>query len=125
MKRKDFIRRIAAFSILGIPILAVANSCSKEETPSPSNNNNQSDGDCLANGTNTSIGSNHGHSLTVSKQDVEDATEKTYSIEGSAGHDHMVTITSSQFASLKSNQSITAASTSSGGHTHNITVSCA
>ena len=123
MKRKEFIRRIAAFTLLGLPVMAVSNSCSKEEQPTPSDNN--STPDCLANGTSSSISSNHGHSLTLSKEDVENAFEKTYSIKGSAGHDHMVTITSSEFETLKNNQSISATSTSSSGHTHNITVSCA
>ena len=125
MKRKEFIKRIAAFTLLGLPVMTASNSCSKEEQPAPSNNNNNTTSGCLTNGTNSSISSNHGHSLTLSKEDVENAFEKTYSIKGSAGHDHMVTITSSEFETLKNNQSISATSTSSSGHTHNITVSCA
>lgn len=129
MKRKDFLKRVTAYAVLGVPLLAVANSCAKEETLAPTNTNNpnnQGSADCLANGTNSTIGSNHGHNLVVSKDDVNNATEKTYSIQGSAGHDHSVTITASQFASLKNdNQSINVVSTSSSGHTHNVTVSCA
>ncbi|MCB0494521.1 MAG: hypothetical protein KDC79_00170 [Cyclobacteriaceae bacterium] len=130
MKRKDFINRIAAFAFLGIPVISLTSSCSKEETPAPTSNNNntnnQTQEDCLANGTNTSIGSNHGHTLTVSKDDVNAAVEKTYSIKGSSAHDHSVTISSAQFASLKNdNNSITVSSTSSSGHSHSVTVTCA
>lgn len=129
MKRQDFLKRVAVYALLGVPVLSIANSCTKEETPTPSNPTNNtppSSADCLANGTNSTIGSNHGHSLTVSKDDVNNAIEKTYSIQGSSGHNHQVTITASQFASLKNdNKSISVESTSSSGHTHNITVSCA
>lgn len=128
MKRKDFLKQVVAYTVLGVPVFAIANSCTKEEVPTPTNpnTNNQGSVDCLANGTSSTIASNHGHTLTVSKDDVNNAVEKTYSIQGSSGHDHTVTITASQFASLKNdNQSINVVSTSSGGHSHNVTVSCA
>lgn len=127
MKRKDFIKRVAVIAA-GVPALAIVNSCSKEEQPTPSNNTNppNTSVDCLANGTNSTISSNHGHTLTVSKEEVDAATEKTYSIQGTSAHNHEVTITTDQFASLKNNnQSITVSSTSSSGHSHSVTVSCA
>ena len=62
--------------------------------------------DCLANGTNSSISANHGHVLNVSKTDVQNGAEKSYSIDGSASHDHTVVITANNFDLLKTNQSI-------------------
>jgi len=121
MKRLDFIKRISTVAVVGLPIVALANSCSTtaDVLPVPTNN-------CLLNGTDTSIGSNHGHSLTVSAADVASATQKTYKIQGSGSHDHMVTISADSFAKLKNdNTTIQVVSSSGSGHTHTVTVSCA
>ena len=61
----------------------------------------------------------------TSKEDVEAEVDKTYSIQGTATHDHSLTISASEFASLKSNQSIQVTSAAGGGHSHAITVTCA
>jgi len=110
--------------VVGLPLLSVTTSCynnAGDPTPNPPN----PDADCLANGTSSSIGANHGHTLTVSKTDVENGIEKTYPIQGSASHNHNVTVSAANFTSLKSNNSIQFVSTSNSGHTHNVTVSCA
>lgn len=70
------------------------------------------------------IGSNHGHTLTVSRDDVTLAAERTYDIQGSSQHAHSVTLTAAHFAMLAANQSVTVQSTSGGGHTHSVTVTC-
>ena len=122
MKRSDFIRKSIAIISLGIPVTVLVGSCSDNESVDPDIDPT----DCLVNGTNANISTNHGHSITVSKSDVDDGVQKTYSIQGSSSHAHDVTITSTQFATLKNNQSsIQVVSTSGGGHTHSITVSCA
>jgi hypothetical protein len=82
-------------------------------------------GDCLADGTQATISSNHGHLIAVSAADVEAGVEKTYDISGSSGHMHEVTLTAAHFAELQANTSITVQSTSSGDHTHAVTISCA
>ena len=107
--------------LMGLPLLAVTGCSGDDPAPAPFN----ADKDCLANGTSSSIGSNHGHTLTVSKTDVENGVQKTYSIQGGSTHDHEVTVTTANFTSLKSNQSIQLTSTSGGGHTHSVAVSCA
>ena len=71
------------------------------------------------------ISANHGHSLVVSPADVAAKQAKTYSIKGSAGHDHNVAITAAQFATLGLGQTITVTSTNDAGHTHTVTVTCA
>jgi len=80
---------------------------------------------CLTEGTTSSIGGNHGHSILVTTADISAATEKTYTITGSATHAHMVTLTASHFADLADDKSVTTITTSSDGHTHNITIACA
>jgi hypothetical protein len=127
MKRIDFIKRTVVVGTLGLPLLSVIDSCDIEAIPPiPGNNPPPGSTDCLANGTNANINSNHGHTLTVSKDDVASGVEKTYAIQGSASHDHSVTLTAANFTSLKNNNSIHVDSTSGGdGHMHGVTVSCA
>ena len=70
------------------------------------------------------ISGNHGHTLTVSLDDVNAAAEKTYDITGGADHPHMLTITATQFGQIKNGQTLNITSTSGGGHTHTVTVMC-
>jgi hypothetical protein len=70
------------------------------------------------------ISANHGHKLTVSAADVAAHVKKTYSIKGTSGHDHLVTITAAQFAQLGAGHAITLVSTNVAGHTHSVTVTC-
>ena len=105
---------------ISMPIYSILSCSDSEIDPIPIPDKN-----CLMNGAVGSISSNHGHSLTVSNTDVDLGIEKQYSIEGSATHSHMVTVTGSDFASLKINQQISIASTSGDGHNHSVTISCA
>ncbi len=80
-------------------------------------------GNCQTNGTSITIGSNHGHTLTISTADVIAGTQKAYDITGTAGHTHTVTVTPAQFTQLMANQGVQMTSTV-GGHTHTVTVNC-
>lgn len=108
--------------------------CSDDKTDTTDGDNGGGGGgggtlepDCLNAGTTVSIGTNHGHSLVVPKQDVAAGVEEIYNITGSAGHVHTVTLTPTHFASLAANQQIVVTSSPADGvgHTHNVTVSCA
>jgi hypothetical protein len=123
MKRSKFIKQVSSLMIIGVPLLGMASSCTKNVDPTPRPPIN--DANCLLNGTSANIGANHGHTLTVSKTDVENAAEKTYAIQGTASHDHEVIISTTNFSALKGNQSIQVVSSSSSGHTHSVSVSCA
>ena len=76
------------------------------------------------NGTSVVIGTNHGHALVVSKEDIAAGVEKTYHIAGTSLHDHTVKLTAADFALLAQNTPITKES-SAAPHTHTVTVSCA
>lgn len=71
-----------------------------------------------------SIGSNHGHVLAVSQADVAAGVQKSYDIQGSAGHSHTVVLTTAMFTTLKANRTLQTTSTSSSSHVHSITVTC-
>lgn len=72
------------------------------------------------------IAGNHGHVLVVPRADLDSTTDRSYDIQGSAVHTHMVTFTAAQLAMLKAGQSVAATSTpfSGDGHTHMVTESC-
>lgn len=75
-------------------------------------------------GCSDTISGNHGHVLTVTLAEVEAGNEKTYDIDGTAGHSHSVTLTAAHFEMLAAGDSVTVESTSSGTHSHDITVMC-
>ncbi len=72
-----------------------------------------------------SIGSNHGHTMVVSRADVEAGEGKSYDITGSSSHAHGVMLSASHFATLAGGGTVMVTSTSGGGHTHAVTVTCA
>lgn len=130
MNRKTFIKKTAVGVLFGIPAVSMLG-CSGDDngngTPNP--NPEPTAKSCVENGTKTSVATvqSHTHSLTVPKEDVSAAAEKTYNLSQSDNHNHQVTISATEFQTLKDspNQSITITSTSQSGHTHNVTVSCA
>ncbi|CAN5339439.1 hypothetical protein BH11MYX1_BH11MYX1_32460 [soil metagenome] len=81
----------------------------------------------------TCIKDNHTHAphkLAITAEDVTAGTAKTYSIQGMANHDHMVTISAAQFTMLQaaaggSPASFTVTSTLTLDHMHDVTISSA
>ena len=127
MDRKTFIEKSLGLMLIALPAYSLVG-CSSSDDGAGENNenpNNQGESNCTDNGTLSSISANHGHSLTVSSSDVQAGSARTYSIQGSSSHDHMVTLTANDFASLQNNDSITVSSTNDDGHTHSVTVRCA
>ncbi len=123
MKRKEFIKKSVFAVVAGVPLVTMMQSCGDDDDADMDGDEGMAN--CLENGTSTNIGSNHGHTLSVSKEDVTAGAEKTYSILGDSGHNHDVTITAADFTNLQQNQAITVTSSSGAGHTHSVTVSCA
>ena len=72
----------------------------------------------------SAITNNHGHTLTLAEADLDSSTDKSYSIMGTASHDHSVTFTVAQLGMLKNGQSVTVTSSTGSGHTHDVTASC-
>lgn len=126
MDRKTFIKKTSAGILIGIPAVSLL-SCSGSDDGSSPNPDQTPQGNCAQNGTVSSIGANHGHNLTVSKEDVNAGTQKTYTLSQATTdqHIHEVTISQSEFNTLKSNGRISVSSTNQAGHTHAVTVSCA
>ena len=70
------------------------------------------------------ISGNHGHTLSIPVADLDSALAMSYSIVGSAGHDHLVTFSAAQLKLLKSGQSVVVTSTTTAQHQHDVTPSC-
>ncbi|HEX9827896.1 MAG TPA: hypothetical protein VGA80_14950 [Flavobacteriaceae bacterium] len=125
MKRKTFLKKTAGALLLAVPAYSLMDCSSSDDDSNNPNPNPNPSGNCLQNGTNSSIGTNHGHTLTVSVADINAGTQKTYNIQGSATHPHEVTLTAADFNALSTNTSIVKTSTTDDSHSHSVTVSCA
>jgi len=77
---------------------------------------------CGASGAAISL--NHGHSLVITSSDLDSTVDMTYSIRGSADHDHTITITVAQLRQLKAGGSVTAVASVSAAHSHVATTIC-
>jgi hypothetical protein len=142
LTRKEFLGSIlkGAAGAAGIALLVGASGCgddgggsgpdaSPDGTPhhdgSAGSDGSASGANCSMNGTDTTIGANHGHVLTVSKADVAAGADKIYDIHGTATHTHSVTVTAALFTMLQANMTIMTTSTTTDSHSHPITVACA
>ncbi|TMM57521.1 hypothetical protein FEE95_13650 [Maribacter algarum] len=125
MNRKTFIKKAAGTVLVAVPAYSLIG-CSNDDSTDVAPIEDPTATDCLANGANaTAISSNHGHTLTVSKADIDAGTEKSYSIQGSSGHNHTIVVTAANFTTLKSSKTIQIESSRDSSHRHDVTVSCA
>lgn len=117
MTRKEFLGSLVKGTAVGAVAAGAIAACGGDDD----GDNGGNDGACSLRSV---IAGNHGHVMSVSQADVDAAVEKVYDIEGDAGHNHMVTITASQFATIAAGGNLTVVSTSASAHTHMITVNC-
>jgi hypothetical protein len=73
----------------------------------------------------TLITGNHGHSVTIPTADLDSTVDKTYDIQGSATHNHTITLTPAQLQMIKAMTSTTVLSSTNLSHDHDVTVNCA
>lgn len=73
------------------------------------------------------IATNHGHSVVIPSAHVTAGTERSYSIQGTSPHDHMITVSAAMFAQLAAGMTVNTGSTTGGadGHNHMVTLRCA
>lgn len=117
VSRKDFLRLLVAAGAGGWML-----GC-------PNNGDGGSDagadaGPGSSNRCETTISLNHGHVLVMSREDVALGEERMYSIRGIALHDHSVTLTAADFATLAAGGTVGPLTSSLSGHTHDVTVVC-
>lgn len=121
MNRNVFLKKLGG-ALVALPIISLIGCSSDDDvTPTPPA---VSTGNCN-NGATGAIGTNHGHSLAVSAADVQAGVQKTYTIQGTSGHDHNITLSVANFTTLSTGTSVSVNSTAGGGHTHSVNVVCA
>jgi len=118
MTRKTFIKKSILTSMLALPVIAFLQQCANGDDSSGSG----TPGTCSSSDANVSIGSNHSHLVTVTKADVDAATDKQFTLSG-GGHSHTFTLTTVDFSTLKSGSSVSKTS-SNDGHSHALTITC-
>jgi hypothetical protein len=125
LDRKEFLKTALTMAGFGFAVTRVA-ACGSD-TPGGTGAAGTGGGGnaCATTAPNETIGSNHGHVLTVSQADVAAAAAKTYSIQGTSAHDHMVTVSAASFATLKAGGTLNLTSTTVSSHSHTVTIVCA
>jgi len=126
MKRKIFVKKtVGAFltTLVAIFIVGCSNSDDGTENSDPKETVVSK---CIQNGALGLVTENHGHSLTIPKEDVIAAKDKTYNIQGFADHDHTLTLTSGDFSTLKNTtRGADIYSSTENEHRHSVFISCA
>ena len=137
MTRLQFLRSLGALGLAAVVVPA----CKKDDDdPSPDGGNPQNpdakvggtadaaiDGPAMPQNcasTGATIGSNHGHAITVTAAEANAGVDKTYQIQGTSLHPHSVTITAAQFTMLRTAGTITVTSSTDAMHSHTVTVTC-
>jgi hypothetical protein len=122
LTRKQFLRSALDISAVALG-LSVLNACGNSSSGGGADA--ASAANCLANGTNVTIGANHGHVMMVSIADITAAADMTYHIMGTATHDHNVELTPANYATLAANNVVMVTSSTTENHSHPIMVACA
>lgn len=131
LDRKEFIKTALVMAGAGLGLTRLVGCNGDNPAPGPPDGGTGNDGNgpgvnaCDLHEPAEEIANNHGHVLVVSRDDVALGTLKMYSIKGTATHDHTVTLSVGNFATLKSGQTLQLTSSTGGGHEHAITVVCA
>jgi hypothetical protein len=83
-------------------------------------NNNNNGGDTCG----TTIGTNHGHKMTVTRAEAMAGQAKTYHIKGDSPHDHTVELSAEDFADLLDGTTMIVTSSTDESHAHDVTIEC-
>jgi hypothetical protein len=121
--RRKFLGTLSGALVAGLVVQIIG--CTGNDPVSSGSPGPGSGGDCAlgkaAADRSGSISANHGH-VAVVTQAVQDAgVAHQLSIEGSAGHDHIVSLTEADIAALKAGSQVAKTSSNVGGHTHTVT----
>jgi hypothetical protein len=139
MTRLQFLRSLAGLGLAAVAVPALAACKKDDDAPTPDAGGNMNNPDASMGGpvdagvdtmqpqtcgmTSATIGTNHGHAITVPAADVAAGVEKTYPIQGTSMHPHTVRLTAANFATLKQTGTLTVSS-SNDGHAHSVTITC-
>lgn len=73
---------------------------------------------------NFSFSANHGHLLWIPAADLDSTLDKSYDVQGTSSHTHLVTLSAAQLAQLKAGQAIQVTTSLDASHTHDVSGGC-
>ena len=82
------------------------------------------DGGWCSSAATANIATNHGHSLSVPAGDINGGAAMDYGIQGTADHDHTVSLSADDMAMIAAGETVSVTSSSGGGHTHAVAITC-
>lgn len=115
MTRKAFCARLTGATVV---LLVQACGGGGSDTLAPPGN------DPSGTGCTDTIAANHGHVLTIASADLDSATAKVYDIQGSAPHNHTVTLTVANLQALKAGTAVTVITSTTDAHEHSVSIMC-
>jgi hypothetical protein len=122
MSRRAFIGTLTSAVAVGFAMQIIG--CIQDDPASssgkPAGNGNCALGKTTADRSGT-VGTNHGHTavVTVAQQDAGIAFN--LGIQGTAGHNHTLALTTQDVANLKAGLALTKTSSTDAGHSHSVT----
>jgi hypothetical protein len=119
MKRRGFLKSSWGVAV-AVPAFILC-ACGEDE----GNGGSGGSGGGMCSSTSANISNPHGHTLVIPIADVLAGESKTYDIQGSGDHKHSVAIGASNMVRLRDEKSLSITSSSGGGHTHAVSISCA
>jgi hypothetical protein len=110
LTRRAFTLESALALLAGVTITVTGCGSSNPAAPTP-----------VAADVSGAIGTNHGHTATVTGAQITAAGALSLNITGTATHPHTVALTGAQLQQIGSRQQVAVTSSTDAGHTHTVT----
>ena len=115
--RRDFTLKSALLILSSVPItIAACGGSSSPSTPTPTPTPTPSTGNVEG-----VIGTNHGHTVTITSADLTAGNALSLDITGTSDHPHTVEITAAEVGQIAQGMRVQTTSSSDTGHTHTVT----
>jgi hypothetical protein len=121
LDRREFIKRLSVLG-MGAGILATLAGCESDDNADDSGQTNAPASSGYSNRS-ASIGSNHGHSATLSASQQAAGNAVTLSLSSGGGHTHSVSFSASQVQTIADGGSASSQSSNNAGHSHSVSFS--
>jgi hypothetical protein len=113
--RREFTLEAALAILAGCVISITETGCGSDSTPAPTPLPTVADVPGV-------VSANHGHAITITAAQITAGTALVdLDIQGTASHDHKVSLTQANLATLKSRQPVSVTSTTDASHSHTVT----
>ena len=115
--RRDFTLKSALLILSSVPITIAAcggSSSSSPSTPTPTPTPSTGNVEGV-------IGTNHGHTVTITSADLTAGNALSLDITGTSDHPHTVEITAAEVGQIAQGMRVQTTSSSDTGHTHTVT----